>query len=91
MEYRLVILPSAERDLERLSPEVRAAILRKLDWLRRNADAIVHHHLSNLPDALEGLCRLRHGDYRILYWRYPADRLIKIYRVQHRSEVYREF
>jgi mRNA-degrading endonuclease RelE of RelBE toxin-antitoxin system len=90
MEYRLVILPAAAADLESLSPEVRAAIVKRLAWFRRNANAVVHRHLHNLPDALAGLCRLRHGDYRILYWRYPAERILKVYRVQHRSEVYRD-
>lgn len=90
MEYQVVVLPSAEADLETLSGEVRAAIIRRLEWLRANAEVVIHHRLQNLPDDLSGLCRLRHSDYRILYWRYPAERTIKVYRVQHRSEVYRD-
>jgi len=89
MEYQLIILPSAEADLEKFSPELQAAMLRRCAWLRDHADVIIHHRLQNLPEDLSGLCRLRHSDYRILYWRYPARRTIKIYRVQHRSEVYR--
>jgi len=46
--------------------------------------------MSNLPDDLAGLCRLRGGDYRVLYWVYPQRELLKIYRVQHRSEVYED-
>lgn len=90
MEYQVVILPSADADLERLSSEVREAIIRRLEWLRANAEVVIHRRLHNLPDDLTGLCRLRHSDYRILYWHYPAERTIKVYRVQHRSEVYRD-
>ena len=90
MEYQVIILPSAEADLARLSPDFREAVLRRLEWLRANADAMIHRRLQNLPDDLSGLCRLRYSDYRILYWHYSARGLVKIYRVQHRSEVYRD-
>jgi mRNA-degrading endonuclease RelE of RelBE toxin-antitoxin system len=75
--------------LERLSDEVRAGIIRHMEWLRVNARVLIHHRLQNMPAGLAGLCRLRHGDYRILYWHYPTQRIIRVYRVQHRSEVYR--
>jgi mRNA-degrading endonuclease RelE of RelBE toxin-antitoxin system len=38
---------------------------------------------------VESGSKLRVGDYRILYWIYPAKKLVRIYRIQHRSEVYR--
>jgi len=43
-----------------------------------------------MPDDLSGLCKLRVGDWRILYWIYQAEQIVRIYRIQHRSEVYRE-
>ena len=43
-----------------------------------------------MPEDLAGLCKLRVGDYRILYWIYPAKKTVRIYRIQHRSEVYRK-
>ena len=43
-----------------------------------------------MPDDLSGLCKLRVGDYRILYWIYHSQSLVRIYRIQHRSEVYRQ-
>jgi mRNA-degrading endonuclease RelE of RelBE toxin-antitoxin system len=90
VEYQVVVLPSAEADLEQLSSEVRRAIIRRVEWLRVNAETVIHHRLQNLPTDLSGLCRLRYSDYRILYWHYPAKRTIKVYRIQHRSEVYRD-
>jgi mRNA-degrading endonuclease RelE of RelBE toxin-antitoxin system len=50
---------------------------------------MVHRRLVGMPDELSGLCKLRVGDYRILYWIYPGKKRVRIYRVQHRSEVYR--
>lgn len=50
---------------------------------------MVHRRLVGMPADLAGLCKLRVGDYRILYWNYPAHKLVRIYRIQHRSEVYR--
>jgi len=89
MEYKVVVLPTAETDLGRLPDAVRTAILRRLEWLRLGAHTIVHHRLHGMPPDLAGLCRIRYGDYRILYWHYRGDRVLKVYRVQHRSEVYR--
>ena len=88
MAYRVVVLPSALADLEGLAPAVRRRVLRRLVWLGQNASQVIHHRLANLPDALSGLCRFRVGDYRILYWAYPQNRLLKIYRIEHRREVY---
>lgn len=89
MAYQAIVLPTAETDLESLHPKIRESVVRKIAWLAQNAEAIIHHPLHGMPADLEGLCRLHLGDYRILYWKYPAEKLIKVYRVQHRSEVYR--
>jgi len=86
--YRLIVLPSAETDLEALEPQVRRRVLRRLVWLRENASEVVHHRLANMPDDLAGLCRYRVGQYRILYWVYPGRQLLKIYRIEHRRDVY---
>ena len=89
MAYRLIVLPSAETDLERLDSELRRRILRRLVWLGENASQMVHHRLANMPEEFLGLCRLRVGNYRILYWPYRQQEVLKVYRIQHRSEVYR--
>jgi mRNA interferase RelE/StbE len=62
---------------------------RKIQWLADNAAGMVHRRLVGMPKDLAGLCKLRVGDYRILYWIYPAIKIARIYRLQHRSEVYR--
>jgi mRNA interferase RelE/StbE len=89
--YRVVVLPSAEADLKNLDPEVRRRVLRRILWLGENAPRMIHYQLTNMPDDLVGLCRLRMGDYRILYRAYHQQQVLKVYRIQHRSEVYRRF
>ena len=89
MAYRIVVLPSAEYDLQEIDPEVRRRILRRIVWLGENASQFVHHALTNMPKELFGLCRLRVGDYRVLYWPDHGQLILKVYRIQHRSEVYR--
>ena len=90
MSYRIEIGPKADAQLAALDSAVAASVERKILWLGQNAATIVHRRLVNMPDALSGLCKLRVGDSRILYWVYHSQKLLRLYRIQHRSEVYRE-
>ena len=87
--YKVVLLSPAETSFRSLDKPIRSRISDKIDWLGKNADVMVHHALKSLPDDLKGLCRMRVGDYRILYWLYEEDRMIKIYGIEHRSKNYR--
>ncbi len=89
MAYRVIVLPSAETDLEKLDPDIRRLILCRVVWLGENALDIVHHQLTSMPDELAGLCRLRVGNYRVLYWLHRQQEVLKLYRIQHHSEIYR--
>jgi mRNA interferase RelE/StbE len=91
MAYRVEIGPHAQTQFHKLDPTIVAAIERKIIWLAVNAKTVVHRRLAGMPDELEGLCKLRIGDYRVLYWVYHSSQLIRLYRIQHRSEVYRSF
>jgi len=90
MAYRIEVGPKARTQLDELDAAVGAAVERKIIWLAQNAAVIVHRRLVGMPDDLSGLCKLRVGDWRILYWIYQAEQIVRIYRIQHRSEVYRE-
>ena len=89
--YTIEIGAKADTQLVRLDAAIGASVERKIIWLSQNAAAMLHRRLVGMPDDLSGLCKLRVGDYRILYWVYHEKKLIRIYRVQHRSEVYRDF
>jgi mRNA-degrading endonuclease RelE of RelBE toxin-antitoxin system len=87
--YKVTLLPDAQKSFARLDRPVQLRIANRIDWLAENADKIVHHPLTSLPDDLRGLCRMRAGDYRILYWVYTESKYLKIYEIEHRSKDYR--
>ena len=90
MPYRIEIGPKAKSQLEGLDAAIEESIERKLLWLGDNATGMIHRRLTGMPEDLSGLCKLRIGDYRILYWVYREKSVVRIYRVAHRSEVYRD-
>jgi mRNA-degrading endonuclease RelE of RelBE toxin-antitoxin system len=89
--FRVEIGRKADAQLAGLDPVIGATVERRIQWLSENATVMVHRRLVGMPEDLAGLCKLRTGDWRILYWVYPAQQLVRIYRIQHRSEVYRDF
>ena len=90
MPYEIEVGGKADAQLAGLDAAIGASVERKIQWLAANAAVMVHRRLVGMPEDLSGLCKLRVGDFRILYWIYPAKKLIRIYRIQHRSEVYRQ-
>ncbi|MDP3090933.1 MAG: type II toxin-antitoxin system RelE/ParE family toxin [Nitrospira sp.] len=85
MTYRLVIKPSASRELERLEDQ----------WLRRADEAI--RKLADNPwphgaKKLSGvpLYRIRAGTFRIVYEVNDAQHLVTVVTIGHRREVYRK-
>jgi mRNA interferase RelE/StbE len=91
MPYRVEIGSRAEAQLAGLDSAIGASVERKILWLAENAAVMIHRRLVGMPDDLAGLCKLRIGDWRILYWIYHREEIVRIYRIQHRSEVYRDF
>ena len=79
MSYRIEIGPRADAQLAALDAAIGASVERKILWLGQNAATIVHRRLVNMPDALSGLCKLRVGDYRILYWVYHSQKPFRLY------------
>ena len=86
--YEILITLAAERDFKNLDAAVRERVFKRLEWLAVHADVVVHHALTSLPDDLKGLCRLRAGNWRVLYWVYHDARRIVVYGVSHRRDVY---
>lgn len=91
MSYRVEIGWRADAQLAELDAVIGQSVERKILWLADNAGEMVHRRLVGMPEDLAGLCKLRVGDWRILYWVYHEQQIIRIYRIQHRSEVYRDF
>jgi mRNA interferase RelE/StbE len=89
MAYRIEVGPQASAQLSELDSTLGSAVERKIIWLAQNAAVMIHRRLVGMPDDLAALCKLRVGDWRILYWIYHTEKIVRIYRIQHRSEVYR--
>ena len=87
--YKITFLPDAEKSFKKLDKSVQVRIAEKIDYLSKNAAKIIHHALTSLPDELKGLCRMRVGNYRIIYWIYNEERHVKIYEIEHRGKDYR--
>jgi mRNA interferase RelE/StbE len=82
--YRVVIERNAEKDLDRLDAVVR----------RRVITAIKALAAQPRPPGCRKLVggtadwRIRVGDYRVLYEIADTIRVVSVYRVRHRREVY---
>jgi mRNA interferase RelE/StbE len=83
--YRVFVERSAEKDLRRLPLDVR---FRVADALRSLANDPRPVGSRKLP-GMKRDWRIRVGDYRIIYEIADAVKVVRVYRVRHRREVYR--
>lgn len=83
--YKLTIKSSAKKELDSISNDqflkVDAAILA----LKTNP----HPYPQSKKLKGEDNCRLRVGDYRVVYAVDEKEKTITVYRVRHRKDVYR--
>ena len=84
--YRLRILHTATRELERLDKPTAGRIAERINWLAANLSEI---RSEPYKGDLAGLYKFRIGDYRVIYEIVHDERTIVIHQVGHRSEVYR--
>jgi mRNA interferase RelE/StbE len=83
--YQVVIERRAEKEMDRLTQQVR----------RRVAEAILGLASDLRPPGCRKLVgsddvwRIRMGDYRVIYLIADAVRVVRVNRVRHRREVYR--
>ena len=83
--YQVVVERTAEKDLKRLSPEVRARVAPAILALARNPRPAGSRKLIGSKNDW----RIRVGDYRVVYEIADEIRIVRINRVRHRREVYR--
>ena len=83
--WQIEIMPSAQRDLNRLKVGVASAVLETID---RIADA-PQRMGKPLRLELEGLWTARRGQYRVLYRIDEARHVVEIVTIDHRADVYR--
>ena len=84
--WRLVVAPSAERNLARLPEKVAPAVVEfMLGPLLENP----HRVGEPLLRELAGYMSARRGAYRIVYRINDASNTVEVVRIDHRSRIYR--
>jgi mRNA interferase RelE/StbE len=82
--YRLLIKPSAAKELDSLPAKDRKRIVGKVQSLAANPRQPGSEKLSGQEKY-----RIRQGDYRVLYLVREEDSTVVIVKIEHRREVYR--
>ena len=83
MTYRVIILPAARRQIERLPGEIRTRVSAHISLLEVDPRPPGYKKLKGIDGY-----RIRVGDYRIIYTIDDEIVTITIIRVGHRREVY---
>jgi len=84
LNYRLELETRAVKELSAVAKDRRELIVAVLDDLQKQPRPPGAKKLSGVDGY-----RARKGDYRVLYTIDDAARLVRVYRVGHRREVYR--
>jgi mRNA interferase RelE/StbE len=82
--YRLLIKPSAAKELEALPTKDRRKIIARVEGLASEPRPHRCEKLSGLEQY-----RVRQGDYRVVYSVDDAARMVLVVKVGHRRDVYR--
>lgn len=86
--YEIKLAKSFENDFKKLDHVVQKRIIEKLEYLAENPDLI--KRMSYAPKDLHGLYKYRIGDWRIFLMLNHHQKVIIVYRVQHRSQSYKK-
>ena len=84
--YRITILDATARELANLDKPIGRRVVSRIQWLAANLDDV---KIEALAGDLAGLCKLRVGDYRVIYEILHDEQTIVVHVVGHRREVYR--
>jgi mRNA interferase RelE/StbE len=85
-EWTLSITFKAQNDIRNLDNKIIKQIIDKLSWLEKNFDSIIP---IRLVGNMSEYNKLRLGDYRIIYGFNFRRKIIHIYRIGHRSKIYK--
>ena len=84
-KWRLVVMPPAGREFDRLPIAVAAAVLETLDAIEANPRRLG----KRLMFEHEARFSARRGPYRIIYEVLDDEHLIRVLAIGHRRDVYR--
>ena len=83
--YRVIVERSAEKDLRRLPLDMRFRVADALRSLANDPRLVGSRKLAGTKHDW----RIRVGDYRVIYEIADSIRVVRVYRIRHRREVYR--
>ena len=83
--YRVLVERSAEKDLKKLPPGVRTRVGNVLRNLANDPRPAGSRKLTGTKHDW----RIRVGDYRAVYEIAASIKVVRVYRVRHRRDVYR--
>lgn len=83
--YCVLLERAAEKDLSRLSSGIHGRVIAAIQALAKNPRPPGSRKLTGSQHDW----RIRVGDYRVVYEIADLLRVIRIYRVRHRGQVYR--
>ncbi len=83
--YQLKVKQKAAKELAKVRPDVGRRLLQSIESLASDPRPRQSHKLSESENSY----RLRVGEYRVLYQVDDEARLVTIFKVGHRKEVYR--
>ena len=86
MPYSVEFTVRAEEDMGRLDKAIAQNIANKIEYLSQNMESITP---ASLKGEFKGKYKLRVGDWRVIYSFEHSSRIISIYSVRHRREVYK--
>jgi mRNA interferase RelE/StbE len=83
--FEILIERTAEKDLRRLSDDIHDRVITAISTLSNNPRPSGAKKLVGSKSDW----RIRVGDYRILYDIADTIRIVRVYRVRHRKDVYK--
>ena len=84
-EYIVFLEKRAEENLKKLPPKIREKTITEILKLKKNPKPT---HTKKIV-GLENYYRVRVGSYRIIYEIENKEKKVKIFRIRHRKEAYR--
>ena len=85
MKYKLQFGRQFDKDFAKLDPMIQSRILTVIESFQSDP----YQSITKLRDMEKGQFRRRIGDYRIRFDIYENEKVIYLYRVRHRKDIYK--